>query len=123
MCMASCNNEDDITDIFINRTWTLAFFNEGTTITPVKNDYNIRFFDSSFSATTPDGATISGTWTADGKERTFHCKSITTDRDISNDTIAVKMKTFLQKANEYSGDITHLLIKQQKNIYMQFYNR
>lgn len=122
-CIAGCNNEDDITDIFMNRTWTLAFFNEGTTITPVKNEYKIRFYDSSFSATTPNGAIIAGNWEADGKSRTFRCTSISTNGNISSDTTTQKMKMFLQKANEYAGDITYLQIKQQKNVYMQFYNR
>ncbi|MBQ6693975.1 MAG: hypothetical protein IJN24_03770 [Bacteroidaceae bacterium] len=128
MCTASsltsCNEGDDIDDIFLNRTWKLAFFREGNITTGAKEGYEIRFYENSFTATTPGGATISGNWHADNKERTFNCTQVRViSGSIAGDTTATKMRTFLEKATAYKGDTNYLQIIQQSNILMQFYNR
>lgn len=122
--MTSCNNSDDLNEIFQNNTWKLSFFREGTSNTAVKGDYNVKFYDNSFTATTPSGAAISGMWKADNKSRTFNCTNIrVSNGNIGNDTTAIKMKTFFEKATTYQGDANYLQIKQQNNVFMQFHNR
>lgn len=122
--LASCSTEDDLNEIFIDRKWKLSYFREGTATTPVSKDYTVRFRETTFSATTPDGAVIEGYWKADNKERTLQCSQVrVSNGNISRDTVATKMKTFFEKATGYSGDANYLQIKQQAGIYMQFYNR
>lgn len=121
--ICSCNNSDDITEIFQNHTWELAFFQEGTTRTPAKDNYTIQFYENVFVASTPSGSEITGEWNADDESREFKCRNMKINGDISNDATAIKMETFLKKATYYSGDANWLQIKQSDNIYMQFYNR
>lgn len=122
--LASCSNEDDLGEIFIDRNWKLSYFREGKTDTPVSKDYTVRFRETTFSATTPNGAIIEGYWKADNKKRTLQCTQVlVSNGSISGDTIATKMKTFFEKATGYGGDANYLQIKQQTGIYMQFHNR
>ncbi len=123
LLLGSCTNSDDIADIFINRIWKLSFFYEGKRI-PAKSGYSIQFHEETFTATTPDGAVISGKWKADGKNRSFHCNQVrVTNGNISNDTTAVKMKKFLEESTSYGGDTNYLQIKIHNNAYMHFHNR
>lgn len=121
--LSACSNEDDIEDIFVNRTWTLAFINEGSNRIAAKDNYYLQFYDKNFVVTTPSGAKIQGYWEADGENRSFRCTQVMTDGNISNDTIAGKMEKILEKAASYEGDINYLIIKQQDNVFMQFHNR
>ncbi len=122
--LCTCSQSDDITDIFMNRTWKLSFIKEGERNIDPKGIYNLKFFDGVFTTTTPKGATITGKWSADGDNRTFQCTQVNVSNgDIANDSIAKKMKVIFEKASKYEGDINYLQIKQQNNIYMQFHNR
>lgn len=120
----ACSQSDDIVDIFMNRTWKLSLIREGNKNIDPKGIYSLQFFDGAFTATTPKGATISGKWQADGSNRMFRCTQVSVSNgDISNDSIAKKMKNIFEKSESYNGDINYLQIKQQNNVYMQFHNR
>lgn len=122
--LCTCSQSDDVTDIFLNRTWTLSFIREGANNIEPKGIYKLQFFDGTFTATTPKGATITGRWQADGDNRNFECSQVRTNGgSISGDSIATKMKTIFEKSVSYAGDINYLQIKQQSNVYMQFHNR
>ncbi len=125
IALCGCNNSDDINEIFINRNWTLSFFQEGTTRTPSpeKENYIIRFYDGSFAASSTNGAEITGNWSADSKTRDFACTNIRTNSIAESDITASKMVTFLRKATHYDGDANWLQIKQTDNVYMQFHNK
>ncbi len=119
-----CDNSDDLSEIFQNRTWKLSFFQEGNTRSIAKEGYIIRFYENSFTANTPSGAAIVGNWQADNKNRTLRCTNVRIgEGNIVNDTTATKMKLFLEKASSYNGDANWLQIRQQSHIYMQFHNR
>lgn len=124
--MSSCDNGDDLSDIFLSHSWKLSFFYEGgkRTSPPENTVYSMKFYDTSFVVTTKSGATITGNWKADNKKRTFSCSNIkTSDGSINNDTIATKMRNMLQEARFYEGDSNWLQIQVQNNKYMQFHNK
>lgn len=123
---ASCNKEDDIQEIFIDRIWTLTFIQEGKEhFVPQNNTaYIMLFKGNTFTLTTPADATITGNWQADGDSRTFRCSNIRTSGNITNDDIAKRMRNMLQNAVSYNGDANYLqIIVQQGNAFMQFYNK
>lgn len=122
LIVASCAH-DDIGEIFIDRDWTLSLVKEGSVIRYSNKLYKVSFTEDAFNATTPSGSTISGKWNADNKNRSFHCWNIKTAGSLKGDTIAEKMLNIFTNATSYDGDTNWLQIKQQKNTYMQFYNR
>lgn len=125
MIFTSCDNGDDLNDIFSSHSWTLSFFNEGDKITSPSSNakYIMTFYETTFVLTTPNGATITGNWTADNKKRTFDCWDIKYTESIKEDNIATKAKTMLVNARYYEGDSNWLQIQVQKNTYMQFHNK
>lgn len=126
MClvMSACDSGDDLTEIFMNKTWKLSFFTEGGTLTDAKDGYNIQFYENTFAATTPTGVQITGYWEADNKSRNFRCSQVKVSTgNISNDGTAGKMEQILKNATSYSGDANVLIIQQNTTTYMQFYNR
>ena len=122
LTLASCNNEDNITEIFREREWTLSLVKEGSIERYSNKKYTVQFAESSFTAAMPGGATIRGKWEADGGTKSFRCWDIRTEGSIKGDTIAEKMLQIFQNATSYDGDTNWLQIKQQKNTYMQFYS-
>lgn len=124
LLLTGCESGDDLGEIFLNKTWKLSFFQEGRERNIAKEGYSIRFYESSFTANTPSGASIVGNWQADNKNRTLRCTNVRVgDGSIAKDTTATKMKLFLEKASSYNGDANWLQIRQQDNVYMQFHNR
>ena len=124
--LCSCDSGDSLTDIFLSHPWKLSFFKEGTLITSPKQKvaYMLKFYDTTFTFTTPGGATISGYWQADNKERTFRCTQVrVANGSISGDTIAMKAENILKNARYYEGDANWLQIQVQNNTYMQFHNK
>ena len=117
----ACTSEDDIEEIFVDRTWTLTYIKEGATTRYTEGKkYSILFSDNAFTATTPGGNTITGYWQANGDNRTFTCSNVRTNGNISKDTIAQKMRDILVSSKKYEGDTNWLRIKQQENVYMLF---
>ena len=120
----ACEKSDDLDEIFLKQKWTLSFFREGRNINPVKGDYTLTFMESTFSVATPNNAIIEGRWNADNKSHIFGCSNVrVTTGNISSDTTATKIKSFLERATTYGGDANALQIKIQDNAYMQFHNR
>lgn len=120
----SCDNGDDLTDIFLSHPWKLALFNEGGRRTPGNDNYVMQFYDATFSVSTRSDAVITGYWTADNKQRTFSCSRVRVENgSIEGDTIAQKMEKILKEAGYYEGDTNYLQILVQKNKYMQFHNK
>ena len=120
----ACNTDDDINAIFRERTWNLTYIKSGSIKRYAKDKiYSIEFKNDNFTATTPNGATITGKWHADGSEvRSFTCSNVRTGGKIKGDTIAEKMYDLLKNAKNYAGDTNWLQIKQDNNTYMQLYN-
>ena len=121
--ICSCNDSDDIAEIFMNKTWKLSFIQEGTERVNAKDGYTMIFYENVFAISTPNGSDITGRWTVDNESRRLQCSEIKTNGNISNDATAVKMEIILKKATHYEGDANWLQIKQTDNIYMQFHNR
>lgn len=120
--VAACS-EDNIEDIFVEREWKLTYVNDGGVKRFTKDKvYSIQFFENSFKATLPGGGTINGNWSANGNTREFRCSNIRTSGHFAGDTIAEKMIQILTNAKKYEGDTNWLQIKQQENVFMQFYN-
>jgi hypothetical protein len=120
----ACNDEDDINEIFRERTWYLTYVKDGgVERIPNKKLYSIVFMKDNFIARMPNGTTVKGLWQADGRTRTFRCTNVSADGGFSGDTIAEKMYGIIRNAQKYDGDIHWLQIIQDKNTHMQFYNR
>ena len=120
--LASCS-KDDIDDIFIEREWKVTYINEGGVKRYTQGKkYTVQFLDNTFKATTPTGGTIEGNWQANGDTRQFSCSNLRTSGLQAKDTIAQKMLQILTSAKKYDGDTNWLQIKQQDNIFIQFYN-
>lgn len=122
----ACNNTDDISEIFNGRTWYLTYIKDSNGQHYPKNGqlYSISFKNESFEARMPNGTTITGKWYADGgASHIFHFRNIEKYGYISGDAIAEKMYGIIYKASSYDGDTNWLQIKQDKETYMQFYNK
>lgn len=124
LTLTACTPDDNISEIFVGRQWTLSYIQEGS----VKRyngakKYDVLFTDATFSATTPSGSTISGKWEANGETRKFHCWNVQTTGTLKGDTIAEKMLRIFTDATSYDGDTNWLQIKKDKKTFMQFYNK
>ncbi|MBR5860014.1 MAG: DUF4847 family protein [Bacteroidaceae bacterium] len=118
-CIPSCTSDDDIDDIFIERGWTLTYIQEGSVRRNTEGKkYSLLFGEVAFTATTPDGSTITGEWKADGGTRSFTCYNVRSSSNFQKDTIAKSMLNLLKNARKYEGDTHWLRIKQQENVYM-----
>lgn len=122
LCAASCTH-DDITEIFVDREWTLSLVKEGAVVRYSDKKYRVIFTEEDFNATTPNGSAINGKWKADNKSRSFQCWNIRTTGSLKGDTIGEKMLNIFTNATSYDGDTNWLQIKQHKNTYMQFYSK
>ena len=73
--IVSCNNSDDINEIFIGHDWILTYIENGgiRRWSSHENAYSLTFGANSFNATTPGGGRISGRWHANGATREFRC--------------------------------------------------
>ena len=124
--LVSCDNCDDLTEIFKSHTWKLSYFREGNRNTSPSNNstYTLKFYDTTFAFTTKSGATITGYWQADNKERTFRCSQVKVNNgSIAGDSTALKAEKFFKEAKYYEGDTNYLKIKIQNNSFMQFHNK
>ena len=121
--IVACTPQDDIAEIFTEQEWTLSLVQEGSKKRYSDKKYNVTFEDTEFSASTPNGGSISGKWEANGSDRSFRCWNVQSAGDFKNDTIAQKMLQIFRNATSYDGDTNWLQIKEQKNVYMQFYSK
>lgn len=89
LALTACNNEDDIAEIFVNRTWYMngIAINGTTSSEETRNFYKdtdsqcyyITFSSDTFYGALSSGITFSGTWNADGKHQkiTLHLQQKT----------------------------------------------
>ena len=129
----SCNDEDDIDEIFVSGTWQVVNFytkvdwdkRNGELVYNDKDalqaltKLSLTFNnDGSFSATMVDG-TFDGTWSAEGKDRTVYFKikgSPSTSNRFNKHFIES-----LKEATYYQGDSNVLMIgPSDKRSYIQF---
>lgn len=125
LAITACTQEDDVSDIFIDRPWTLTRIHDGSTEYNNRGKrYSLLFTENAFSATMPSGSVINGRWEADGNTRKFRCWNIKTAGSIKGDTIAEKMLDMFTEATSYEGDTNWLRIikKNNNNTYMLFGN-
>lgn len=126
MIFTSCDNGDDLNDIFLNHSWTLSFIKEGKKVAaPAFNtEYTMTFYETTFVLTTRNGSTIEGEWIADRIERTLKIRELGYSLGkIGEDEIAIKAITMLRNIRYYEGDSNWLQIQVDKNNYIQFHNK
>lgn len=133
--LSSCNNEDDVIDIFTGRTWKLSRFTIAGSTAPFPPDfwqneasYNTSMtafrepnnFIITFSSKEENGynqkeisaqgikATLNGSWNADGKTNTFSIKVKQTSTE--SDPLAKAFIAGLQTTYKYEGDSQSLIL-------------
>lgn len=117
--LAGCNDEDDISGIFVERTWyvTELYNADGRTssldeaqhqqLGYRRDAYRISFTPETFNAQA-GSTTLTGTWTVDGSNQTirFHF-----DRPVTGeDAISRIMIKYLEEAVRYEGSYIYLRI-------------
>lgn len=120
----ACEKNDDINAIFREPTWYVTFVKEGNTTEYAKDKLYSIEFKNTLTATMPNGATIKGDWYADGEgSHSFYCRNLKKNGKIAGDIIAEKIWDILNNAQSYEGDTNWLQIIQDKDIYIQLYNK
>ena len=141
----SCNNEDDVEEIFASGTWHVVDFYgqanwdkrngepkynamahnpdktiaaEGRKALDIIHGFNITFkADGTFTGSIQNG-TIEGTWQADGKDRTVNINFTKTPSSTSYNNEFIEA---LNNAIFYQGDSNVLLLAPEgKKTYIQF---
>lgn len=141
----SCNNEDDVEEIFASGTWYVVDFYgkanwdkrngepkynamahnadktiaaEGRRALDIIHGFNINFkTDGTFTGSIQNG-NIEGRWQADGKERTVH---ITFTKTPSSTSYNNEFIDALNNAEFYQGDSNVLLLAPSgKKTFIQF---
>lgn len=133
--LCSCNNEDDINEIFISSTWNVGNFYNGGDWNKVNdgarpvytqeddfkalNYMTVTFLEDGSLQGRLNNGTFTAKWSADGKDRTL---SITNLKTTATPTGKGKqLIDALQNAAYYKGDNKFLKIApQDKKSYVQF---
>ena len=123
LSFASCDREDDINEIFNGKKWYMKSFvangkeNNKEEIKPLyysgSECYVITFTGNSFMATLSKGATITGTWNADGKKQTL-ALWVRDTQGIST-TLDKTLVEIIKNVSSYDGDANILTIKKDKS--------
>lgn len=122
--VVACDKNDDINAIFRERTWYVTYVKEGNTTEYSKGKLYSFEFKNTMTVTMPNGATIKGDWYADGGgSHSFYCRNLKTDGKIAGDIVAEKVRDILNNAQSYEGDTNWLQIIQNKDTYIQLYNK
>jgi signal transduction histidine kinase len=108
----SCENEDDIEEIFWNKNWKIT----GATIngTSINSEALKELYASAqsyyliFSAGTMKGflspnCPITGAWSANGKNHDFHC-DLNVAENINESALNLQLYEILNNAKKYNGD-------------------
>ena len=125
LSFTGCSNDDDLDEIFRNRSWNLTYIQDGVErLVPQEKGYTLIFSETGFTFTTPSGATAEGNWWADGGSHTITFSDITASNAINGNALAQAVIAILQNAVMYSGDANWIQIIEEPGYrYMQFYNR
>lgn len=130
LATASCDNEDDISDIFVGRTWYIT----GATVNGKSIDgdelkeiyaqadsYHLTFTATAFSGCLVAGSTLSGSWTADGKHQTISFQ-IKDAKNVESSTVSRNIYYILRDAASYKGDVNELRIYKDSQNFVRFYH-
>lgn len=133
--MTSCNNEDDVNEIFISGTWNVGNFynggkwsklNDGARPQYTKeedlkalNALTVNFMDDGTMQGSIAGGTFTANWQADGDNRTVSI----TNLKVTGTNPTGKSKELieaLRNAAHYKGDSNYLkLANEKKDSYVQ----
>lgn len=132
----SCNNEDNVNEIFISGTWNVGNFyvggdwnkeNDGARPVYTKPDdfktmnaLNITFLkDGTVQGRLSGNGTFTGKWSANGKDRTISITNLKTN--VTPYGKSKELMEALKNAAYYKGDSRYLkLAPQDKKSYVQF---
>ena len=134
--MCSCNNEDDVNEIFISGTWNVGNFyhggewnklNDGARPKYTKEDdikalnaLTVVFLEDGSLQGKIAGGTFTANWQANGEDRTLSI----TNLKVTGATPTGKSKELveaLKNASYYKGDSNYLkLANNEKKSYVQF---
>lgn len=127
---SSCNLEDDINELFINKTWyiTGGRLNSQDLNTEVKNFYtdagkgiyNILFQENTFVGTMANGHTFSGKWSVNPKTRDLSL-NITSEPAVDS-PFERNVYVVLKGTKYYEGDSNYLILYTDKNNYIRLSN-
>lgn len=136
MFLVSCNQEDDIYEIFASGTWrvnnyytdcnwnNLAYKPGNPVFTSVDdlkiiNSFTVIFEDDGTMRGNIDGGTFTAKWNADAKDRSFSITNISTNVSLSGKN--AEFINRLKNVKYYQGDSkTMQLAPQDKTTYIQF---
>ena len=126
LALTACNNEDEIDEIFVGKTWYMTgiVINGTTSSEETKNFYKdtdancyyITFSSNTFQGKLSSGVAFSGTWQADGKHQTI---TLRWKEKPSPDVLFDKqLINILTNAHSYSSgaDFLHLNDTNQNTI-------
>ena len=128
LVLTACNNEDDIDEIFIGRTWYMngATINGMKLNSDIKNFYTdagerayyISFSAGTFTGVLSEGVFFSGTWSADGKKQTI---LIDIKQKPNTQTIFDKqIFNIISSANSYNSGADFLHLKEDNQNLVLF---
>ncbi len=134
----SCNNEDNIDEIFVSGVWKVVNFygandwgslNDGgrpvfiaEADLKVIKQLSMTFHDDGSLQGTFVGGSFAGKWSANGKDRTICISNITTNNTPSG--ISLTFINSLKVVAHYKGDSNYLkLAPEDRNSYIQFTHR
>lgn len=136
MFLVSCNQEDDIYEIFASGTWrvnnyytdcnwnNLAYKPGNPVFTSVDdlkiiNSFTVVFEDDGTMRGNIDGGTFTAKWNADAKDRSFSITNISASVSLSGKN--AEFINRLKNVKYYQGDSkTMQLAPQDKTTYIQF---
>lgn len=136
MFLVSCNQEDDIYEIFASGTWrvnnyytdcnwnNLAYKPGNPVFTSVDdlkiiNSFTVIFEDDGTMRGNIDGGTFTAKWNADAKDRSFSITNISANVSLSGKN--AEFINRLKNVKYYQGDSkTMQLAPQDKTTYIQF---
>lgn len=134
--LSSCNQEDDIYEIFASGTWrvnnyytdcnwnNLAYKPGNPVFTSVDdlkiiNSFTVIFEDDGTMRGNIDGGTFTAKWNADAKDRSFSITNISASISLSGKN--AEFINRLKNVKYYQGDSkTMQLAPQDKTTYIQF---
>ena len=118
LLMTGCDNEDDIDELFIGKTWKItgATFN-GVSINgddikelyAIPNTYKISFSSITFNGTLVSGSSFRGTWNADGKSRNLTLQ-MQQQSGIEINRLSQQIFEVLNNSTRYGGDSNIIII-------------
>lgn len=129
LAFSSCDSEDDISSIFVGRTWYVSGGDiNGVQISgdDLKGIYSsssayMLFFasDYSFSGTLVEGSSVAGTWKADGKKNSLSLNFTKSD-NVNGSSLSANIYNILKSATSYDGDENNIKIKEDNKNFIRF---